>query len=389
MNSVKDFRTDCSFWQAYRPCDYQKENNLLKCIKCEKYKKINGIVLIIETGGFGAMLRVAALLISIKKKFKDAKVIWLTRKEGVELLKLIHLIDEVVENSFDSLLYLSNISYEAIFNFETSKEYCTLVSVANSKQKFGFKINELGNIVPANQGAISLLNLQTCDLSRKNDKTRYVKLLSIVSELQYIKNSPPSISISHNESEWVRKYLTQNGLSADNKILVVNSGSSERWRAKRWPINYFADTVKKTIETFPKVFVVITGGPEDKEPYEGLVEILEKQGIDRLIYTGRELNLSKFISIISIADLVLTACTFGLHIAYCFNRPTISIHGPQSIYEVEDYPNLKQLSSNIECSPCFVRSEEDCLNSNKLECLHSVKPDIVFHEISKIFTNIP
>jgi heptosyltransferase-2 len=376
----KEFQTNCRHWLAYCPCKYQKKYNLHNCVNCNNFSQIEHLALIIEAGGLGAMLRVAAILEPLRKKYGNLKIIWLTRKDGLELLELIPSVDEVFENTPINIFYLSKIKFEVIINFESHREFCAIASAVNGNNKLGFLLGSDGNIIPANTGCYSLLRIQTNDYARKINTDSYVKILFDLAELEYAHHFRPIIELKQVDISWANDFLNNEGISDSNDLVIVNVGSSERWKAKRWPVEYFSDLCAKITLTYPNAFVLVTGGPEDKEPYEFVAKNINIENNERIRLSGRNLSIGQFVALIFISKLTITSCTFALQIAYALDKKAISFHGPQSKFEVENNFNITQLHLNICCSPCFVRTINDCTNSNKLECLQEITPDMVLRQ---------
>ena len=100
-------KADCKYFPGDRPCVFNKIKGQL-CNDCSYYSPVGFKVLIIKLDAVGDVLRTTSILPSIKRKFPDSHITWLTKSSSKDLFK---------NNSFiDSLLIYEDYGLTALLN---------------------------------------------------------------------------------------------------------------------------------------------------------------------------------------------------------------------------------------------------------------------------------
>ncbi|MFX0072315.1 MAG: glycosyltransferase family 9 protein, partial [Candidatus Hermodarchaeota archaeon] len=100
-------RTDCLYYNGYKPCTFHKQYKIECNKQCIYYKKIGLRIIIIKKGALGDVLRTTPILHAIKKKYgENIHITWLTEKSSYDLLKFNPLINKIYLNDFNTVLIL-------------------------------------------------------------------------------------------------------------------------------------------------------------------------------------------------------------------------------------------------------------------------------------------
>lgn len=113
-------------------------------------------------------------------------------------------------------------------------------------------------------------------------------------------------------------------------------------------------------------------GLEDVDAYDAIAGLNEAEPLGNLVFTGYGNTISQFISLVDRIPLVISADTFGLHVALGLGKKTISLWGPQPENETYGYSKEIKVSLGLECAPCFAGRSEKCTNPNTLQCMRGI-----------------
>jgi len=152
-----------------------------------------------------------------------------------------------------------------------------------------------------------------------------------------------------------------------------------RWETKRWPAEFFAQTVRKLSETHRDLNFAILGAASDKPIAEVICAAKPESCLD---LTGGT-SLTEMIEWLRFASLVISNDTGPLHVAAALRRPLIAIYGPSDPTYTGPYGQAGAVlqATHLECVPCMERT---CAFHERLACLRSITPAQVYGRSSAI-----
>ncbi len=373
------FHDNCKEWQGYKPCINQKKGATFSCNGCKFYKPIRRNILMIEAGGLGSALRASVVTKEIKNHNPDSRIQWLTNERVVELVNNnFSSVDRVYPTTWESLIVLGMQSYSQIINFESNPIYLSFVSNFDTEKK-GFVANKLGNLSSASNSATEFLRLQTDDFfRRRKNKKSMQQILLEVSGMKWKKQSY-DLARNQDDDKWARLFLKARGISETEMTIGLNIGSSLKHSAKRWPPQYFYELAKICQKHRSELKLLVLAGQDDIDAYEVIARLNSVSPLNNLIFTGYNNTLSQFVSLINHIPIVISADTFGLHVALGLGKRTISLWGPQPEHETYSYEREIKISLGLTCAPCFSGNANGCSNPNTLQCMKEISVQRVFH----------
>lgn len=377
---MENFKPDCNEWLGYKPCQKQKEKLSDSCKNCLYYSPVLGNSLIMESGGLGSILRTSIVSKEVKKEHPGWQVQWLCHEKGAELLENIPSVDNaIIQNSENNLLILQAQKFNKIINFESSPLFLALIKKIESKEKLGFVMNEIGKLDLISESASEFLRLQTDDYFRRRINTKPMQQILI--ELAGFKWDEQLYDLvtKTEDNKWASDFLYEKGLlKEDNpKIIGFNIGSSKKGKVKRWPIENFYKLAEKVQVENPDWKMLVLAGPEDVDVYDELSRLQAIKPINNLIFSGNNNSVSEFISLVDKTPIIISADTFGMHVAIALRKNVISLHGPQPEQEVSLYNNGKKIHLNLDCQPCFASKIDNCINTQRVQCMTGLKVESV------------
>lgn len=183
----------------------------------------------------------------------------------------------------------------------------------------------------------------------------------------------PSPELKLNQDD-INLALEQHHLNCNKPILALCPGA-EYGPAKRWPATHFADTAKQKIKQGWQVWIF--GSDKDTPIAQEIQQYSQDQCLD---LTGKT-SLAEAIDLISLASCVVSNDSGLMHIASAVKRATVAVYGSSSSqFTPPLHQDVKMLSLNLDCSPCFKRS----CPLGHTNCLYNLKPQTVLRAVEEL-----
>ena len=180
--------------------------------------------------------------------------------------------------------------------------------------------------------------------------------------------------------DWDFEWLPQRAEAADavRQKIGVRGGRwvmllpGARWQTKRWPAEYFAETVRELSDADPTTHFAILGSSNDKDA----AKIISAASPNKCLDLTGQTTLPEMVEWLRHASLVLSNDTGPLHVAAALRRPLIAIYGPSDPSYTGPFKQSAAVLQNhgLPCVPCMKRS---CAYHEPLACLRSIKPSDV------------
>ena len=178
--------------------------------------------------------------------------------------------------------------------------------------------------------------------------------------------------------ESAERILTAAGAGSYGKrLVVVNPGGN--WPPKRWPVVNFSELVKKILDNYPDIEVVVTGSGKDISLASEIAERVSRPGC---IPLAGQTTLNELAAVFKKSSLVISADSGPLHLASAAGTFTVSLFGPTSsrITGPRGKGGNIIIQSGIECDvPCY-----KTLCDKDYECMKGITVEKVFEKIKSI-----
>ena len=172
------------------------------------------------------------------------------------------------------------------------------------------------------------------------------------------------------ERPTVARTLTVKWPTNGSRWIAIQPGA--RWLNKRWPVEYFADLVRRLARKFPDARFAILGNGED-QPIGGIISRMEPA---RCLNLCGQTSLGEMVEWIRLCDLMITNDTGPMHVAAALGRPLVAVFGPTEPRRTGPYGRINDvLRMDLPCSPCL---KSYCAYAKPNECLKALSPAEVF-----------
>lgn len=357
----------CKKFNGYKPCVSYKNCLEEGCqADCEE-NQIGTKILMISLDALGTVLMNTAILPSIKRKFPVSTIYWITMPAAEKILFNNPLIDKVFTWTDENRMVLRQIKFDIAYNTDKSNYACAFLNEVNAENKLGFVLNKDGKIVPANKSAMYSYILGVDDnLKFRINQRSGLDIVHEVLELDH-KKDEYIFEFTEEEKQFIENYKREINYNSEKYYVGFNTGCSNLFPNKKMTVEQHVHLIKEFAKD-DKLRIILFGGKEDTERNQQIMEALPQEIQAKVINTPSTLGLRRGACFMSLADLVITGDSFGMHMAIGLKKYVIAWFGLSCIAEIEIYGRGEKLyQKDLECSPCWKK-----VCPNNLECISMI-----------------
>lgn len=296
--------------------------------------------------GMGSILHATPLLQTLRKKYPNAKITFVSTKSNKAFLETLPFIDELIlldDSSAFSLLIgfpifmwkLFKRRLEVFIDLEIYAHLSSLITTLSAaKNRFGFHLQS-GQY---RHGCYS-------HLIYFNPKAPMSEVYLQMARLLYCEVEDSSL-YDYNELLLDDEILK---LGVKEPYVVVNPNASDLRLERRWPKQQFISLIREMISQNPKSQVVLIGSPSESK-YTG--SISDEIQDPKLLNLAGKTTIPELIYLIKGADLIVSNDTGPLHIAFACRTKSIGLFGPIAPTQFTIPQNAIAIYKNVYCSPC-------------------------------------
>jgi len=361
-------RNDCRFFKGDKPCQFKR-----LCDGCPEFAPFPQKILIIKCRAQGDVLRTTPLLPALKRKYPSSFISWAVDEESVELLLNNPLIDRIHPLNLENVLALLTENFDILISLDKEPGLTSLATNIRCPQKFGFGMNEFGNLMVFNRAAEYALCLGINDDLKffQNQKT-YQEIVHEAAEVEY-KKDDYVFALNDTAKEKAERFFRRHRISTKKLAVGLNTGAGTKFETKQWPPEHYLELIRLlTIKLKANVFLL--GGKRERE----LNRYLEKKAKTKVYNTGNDNSLLEFAGFLSLMDVVVTSDTLGMHLAIALKKKVVGLFGPTCPQEIELYGRGTKLFQGVPCSPCYKQTCPDP------KCMREISPLQVYGEIKQL-----
>ena len=334
--------------------------------------------------GMGSIIQSTPLLFSLRNKFPNAKLIYISSKENFHILNQISIIDEIILIDDSSFLKLTKSvipfiyklfsrKIEVYIDLEVYSNFSTLIAIlSKSVNRMGYYLNsmhyKLGNYTHMmyfnSRSTISESYLQ---FARLLGCETYNQLYKLNSDIQ-------SIQISDGE---------QLNL-VNEKYILINPNASDLRLERRWSEDSFIELITLLSNKLEDYKIVLIGSKSESDYVNKLIARLNIE--NKLISLAGKTDILGLIAVIKNANLFITNDTGPMHIAFSTMTTTLALFGPCSPVQYGINSNAFTIYENLYCSPCVHDFVWPPCRGNNI-CMKAIKVDTVFNKAMDIINN--
>ena len=366
---------DCRHFLGYKPCIFRRE-----CNGCPHFEPYGARIIVIKLAAMGDVLRTTPLLHGLRKAYPGCHITWVTEPNVLPMLDGIVEIDRLLPYSFETVLQLEGESFDQLHCFDKEPKATGLAMKLRAAHKTGFGLSEFGNVMPLNKESEYTFELGINDdlKFRRNTKT-YPELIYECAGLAYAGSQEyvfPDFSVEIGEA---RSYLQRLGVGPDEVKVGLNTGAGDVFATKKWTEQGYVELANRLVEELG-ARVLLLGGPGEVERNARITAAARCPVVD----TGTDHPIRKFTGIVGNCNLMVTGDTLAMHIAIGLRIPVLVILGPTCHREIELYGRGAMITSDFDCSPCYLSR---C--PKEYTCMEATPSDLVFEMAARLLGKRP
>jgi len=340
-------------------------------------------ILIIKFFGLGSITLASAMVSNIRNTYKDAKIIFLTFKDNLPILKTLSLADEyliidtknpfvLVNSIWRALFYCHQQKIDIAMDIEFYSKFSTIMLfLSGAPLRMGFFI--------ARFWRDSLVNVPIYF----NYSRHILEIYGMFTSALCIENQnfyPQEVLIPDDQKKEVLDFLRAKNIPGLENTIGLNIHASDLALCRRWPLPKFVALVESFLTQYPQWRIILTGVKGEKSYSEEFLSLLPSVWHDRVINLTGELTLIQFLSLLSQLPIFVTNDTGPFHIAKAVGTRTISLWGPGSVDLYGPFQREKEFHDVIykrfPCSPCLYvyRTDAGFFCGQKAPCMEAIEP---------------
>ncbi|HHI79637.1 MAG TPA: glycosyltransferase family 9 protein [Planctomycetes bacterium] len=372
--NLASLRRDCRHFRPERPCKPHKREGYL-CPDCPEYDPAGFRVAIVKLAAVGDVLRSTSFLPGIRRRYRQARIDWLTLPSAAPLFENNPLVDGLhvtVGGALPALL--AQVPFDLVLCPDADPMTVALaqgIPLAEGGRRVGFSLDGRGQVQPLSAEAERWFLMGLSDERKKANRETYQNLVGALLELETPVEDRPIWVVSDQERAEAEAWLASLGKRSAKKgarLVGINTGAGGRWPQKRWTLQGQTELIHRLSKEGHQVMLL--GGPEEVERHRALRQACEGCG---LIDAGNDNSLRAFAARLSLVDALVTGDTLALHLGTAFSKPVIALFGPTSHSEIELYGKGEKLfAEDLDCLCCYASCDKhpDCQESISVDRVH-------------------
>ncbi|MFH2012912.1 MAG: glycosyltransferase family 9 protein [Pseudomonadota bacterium] len=335
-------------------------------------------IMIVKLSAIGDVVHTLPSLEALRAAYPDSRITWLIEEDTEQIIRNHPSLDKVIVSkrktwmksilkpstclqTFDDIVSfvkeLRRTKYDLVIDFQGLLKSGILTLLSGGKRRLGYdKTRELSYLFLNER--IPPYDPDLHAVERYLNLTKY--LGAEVKEPEFL------IPFDERDVEYVKGFLSDNGVDGTKKIIAVNPASG--WETKLWDLEKFSLLCDRIIDECHAV-IVFTGGKDDL----GMIDTLTSKMRNTALNTAGRMNLKQLACLLSMAALMITTDTGPMHVASAMKTPVVAIFGPTAPWRTGPYGKGHTIiKSGVECSPCF---KKKC---DTKKCMAEITVDEVF-----------
>lgn len=319
--------------------------------------------IVIKLGGLGDVLRTTPLLRALRRRWPDDLVTWIAWEECRSLLEGNGFVDRFLPVGAETLHVLEGESFQAVYCLDEDEAATDLAGQLGGRERFGFLRDASGRLGAASpHGDYALRLCRDDELKFRSNRLSYQEVLFRSAGMVF-DGEPYVMARDEAARQRAGQFVEKQG-RGEGPLIGLNVGASDRIQGKRWPLLRFRELIEILRDREPGTKILLLGGPGEAVAMSELKRWAAASGGD-VFHGGSDNELPDFVEKLALCDAVVSADSFGMHVAIGLGVPVVALFGPTSAVEVECYGRGARLTAGKSCSPCYryACGRNDCMTA--------------------------
>jgi len=335
------------------------------------------VIAVCKFKGMGSIIQATPLLQTLRNRYPNAEIIFVSTKVNYNFLSKIDLIDTIIclndknvfsilKNILPFLFRLIKKNIKVYIDLEVYSHFSSFVTTASlSKNRIGFYL----------KSEDYRLGIYT-HMMYFNINSSISQVYLQIARLLQIQNVVPHLYNFNNITKTAIKHL-------DYEYFVININASDLRIERRWNIDNFEQLINLLLTLFKDVKIVLIGASSEQSYVKDLCERFDNENIINL--SGKT-NIEELILILKDAKLVITNDTGPMHLSFSLKTKTVALFGPCSPAQYGFSHNAMIIYNRIYCSPCVHEFLKPPCNGDN-QCMKQITVEEVINAVIFLMNN--
>jgi heptosyltransferase-2 len=263
--------------------------------------------------------------------------------------------------------------FDVLISLDKEPPSTSLATMIKSESKFGFGMNEYGNLIPFNKEAQYAYQLGVDDdLKFIQNTMTYQEITYKTAEIEY-QGEGYVFQLGGEHKEEATRFFREKAIDETRTAVGLNTGAGVKFETKQWPPEKYLKLIDYLSEGL-QANIFLLGGKRETE----LNQYLEDRAKASVFNTGNENSLLEFAGFLSKMDIVVSSDTLGMHLAIAQGKKVVALFGSTCPQEIDLFGQGTKLFAGVDCSPCYKQTCPD------MKCMEEITPAQVFDEIKRL-----
>lgn len=340
-------------------------------------------VVICKIVGLGSIVEFAPYLYSLKKKYPDVKITFVTSTSNKELMQMLSPgIDEVLYINDSSFLKLIRSTIQTIvklmlrkadtfINLEVYSYFTTFISIlslARNRYSYYRKSAAFRNGIDTHHIYFN---------TKRPIKQVYEQVMRLLGVDTIEPVHQFSFLITDGQKQQVNEFLTK---AKVNRFVIINSNASDLMPERKWLIENWVLVIQYLLHETP-VKILLSGSGAEREIVEEKFSELLKSNPERVKNVAGIFGLAAYTYLLSKAELMISNDSGPLHLAFSQKIKCISLWGPTDPAHLSlRSDNNQEVYKEVYCSPCLHHADRPPCKGNNI-CMKLITSTDVIEKI--------
>jgi ADP-heptose:LPS heptosyltransferase len=316
-------------------------------------------ILITKYLGMGSIVLAAPTVAALRRRFPEARIVFLTFEENREIAEILKIFDEVLtihswrllpmaRDTLKALARLWRLEIDVVCDLEFFTRYSTMVAyLSGAPIRVGYwsRIAWRGNILTHPVYYNGMRHITRVFLAQAEVLGASVAEETTASDL-------PRLEKDEAAFRSVLGRVRAAGLDPDLPYMMVNPNASELCLERRWMADRFAFVVDALLRENQGLQALFVGSKGERAYTQEVLDRCREK--NRAANLAGELDIRGLLEALGAARLFVTVDSGPLHLAALKDTPTVALYGPETpgLYGGLG-AKLRTFYAGVYCSPCL------------------------------------
>ncbi|HUT56552.1 MAG TPA: glycosyltransferase family 9 protein [Phycisphaerae bacterium] len=368
----------------------------LRKVLPERNRQVTGTrpLAILKFFGLGSIMEATPLLRAIRRRYPQARLIFVTFHETGALVRRLGICTDVrvirtsspvrfVLDCLRTIIWLRGQRVEAVVDLEFFSKFSTLMTfLSGAHVRIGYHLNEFWR---------RSLVTHPIYFNYFRHITDVFDEAGLQMDVTIEDTTISRLDVGEEARRQAAESLRSVGWSENSILLGVNVNSGELCHERRWPIERFAQVVQTVMQDRPELRVVLTGAPSERRYVSSLLDHLPASLHGRIFNAAGVWSLEAFIASLPLMDGLLTNDSGPMHLAASQGTPMVSLWGPaRPGFIAPRVDNMRVIYRDYRCSPCvnMFTSFEGMWCNHEGWCMQAIETPEVLSAVREMLAEV-